>query len=496
MSNPTRQLSGVCEISTGAFVPASFPPAYQGEAQAIEVNVRFTQNGNPYQIPDSVTPYLYLYYDVKGAHTTARPMTKGGDMGDAAFTRLTINEQALPGAPFLVVRLADDDGDAIVSFAERINIQRMLGEITINTVSPEALERAIARANAAAESAEQAASAISGLTASAETLSEDSAASAEVSDVGGVKHIEFGIPKGPRGEPGQGLQILGVYETLADLQAARPTGNPGDAYAVGTPENNTIYIWDIDRSAWVEFGSIGGTALPINGVAPGPDGYELFGTDIPVSEDDARTIKEALDEAGGGDVATVNGEGPGGSGNVQLNADKIPAYSPGADRGAIPDSDVQALLDTIAKVKAKVDALTGIGCYYETENSDNDPNALFGGTWIRVSGFLVGADGTAENPNGTYGAVGSTGGSATHANALGDNAFAGASATSVGGTGMLFAQKELPNGGSYPVTNKLTGGTISTDTTQRTVGTILIGETDEASNLPPYRVTYRWRRIA
>ena len=89
-----------------------------------------------------------------------------------------------------------------------------------------------------------------------------------VSDENGITTIQ-GI-KGDKGEPGQqgikGQQrnsrksrprwqrwknffaILGLYESVEDLMEAHPVGDDGDAYAVGTSENNNIYIWDTDNS--------------------------------------------------------------------------------------------------------------------------------------------------------------------------------------------------------------------------------------------------------
>jgi hypothetical protein len=72
-------------------------------------------------------------------------------------------------------------------------------------------------------------------------------------------------PQGPAGTPGQGFQLLGYYDTLADLQAAHPTGNPGDAYAVGTPPNQAVYIWS--NGQWVDIGPIA-AGLPYVGSSP------------------------------------------------------------------------------------------------------------------------------------------------------------------------------------------------------------------------------------
>ena len=49
-------------------------------------------------------------------------------------------------------------------------------------------------------------------------------------------------PQGLKGEDGSNFQILGLYPTVEDLVAAHPTGEPGNAYAVGESDSNTIYV--------------------------------------------------------------------------------------------------------------------------------------------------------------------------------------------------------------------------------------------------------------
>lgn len=59
-----------------------------------------------------------------------------------------------------------------------------------------------------------------------------------------------------RGPQGQGLQILDVYATLADLQTAHPVGNAGDMYQVGTAPNFTLYLWSPSQNAYVNAGAL------------------------------------------------------------------------------------------------------------------------------------------------------------------------------------------------------------------------------------------------
>ena len=87
-----------------------------------------------------------------------------------------------------------------------------------------------------------------------------SGASASVTNRGTASAaiFDFTLPKGDKGDTGQGINILGEYATLADLEAAHPTGNPGNAYMVGTTNPKDLYIWDIVSMAWVNQGQLQG----------------------------------------------------------------------------------------------------------------------------------------------------------------------------------------------------------------------------------------------
>lgn len=80
-------------------------------------------------------------------------------------------------------------------------------------------------------------------------------------------------PKGDDGADGNDFVVKALYSTLLALQTAHPTGVAGDAYAVGTTENNTIYIWNVDTYAWVDIGALQGPQGPQGATgATGPQG--------------------------------------------------------------------------------------------------------------------------------------------------------------------------------------------------------------------------------
>lgn len=51
-----------------------------------------------------------------------------------------------------------------------------------------------------------------------------------------------------------GFVIKGIYDTLSMLEEAHPNGKDGDAYAVGSSEENEIYIWT--GSGWKSIGGL------------------------------------------------------------------------------------------------------------------------------------------------------------------------------------------------------------------------------------------------
>ena len=61
-------------------------------------------------------------------------------------------------------------------------------------------------------------------------------------------------PTGAAGVNGIGIAILGSFANLAALQAAHPTGSPGDGYLV----EGDLYVWDDTNSEWDNVGSIQG----------------------------------------------------------------------------------------------------------------------------------------------------------------------------------------------------------------------------------------------
>lgn len=58
--------------------------------------------------------------------------------------------------------------------------------------------------------------------------------------------------RGEKGDAGTSVVILGSYNSVAELRAAHPTGNLGDAYLI----NGDLYVWE--GSSWTNVGNIKG----------------------------------------------------------------------------------------------------------------------------------------------------------------------------------------------------------------------------------------------
>lgn len=66
------------------------------------------------------------------------------------------------------------------------------------------------------------------------------------------------------GADGTSFTVLGRYDTLDELTSEHPSGSKGDAWAVGSAEDNDIYLWNVTTQAWDNIGALQGP--------PGPSG--------------------------------------------------------------------------------------------------------------------------------------------------------------------------------------------------------------------------------
>jgi hypothetical protein len=73
-----------------------------------------------------------------------------------------------------------------------------------------------------------------------------------------------------KGSDGTSVNILGSYNSLAELKAAHPTGNIGDAYLI----NGEMYVWNVEINDWDDVGNIQGPAG--NDGQEGKSAYQIW----------------------------------------------------------------------------------------------------------------------------------------------------------------------------------------------------------------------------
>jgi hypothetical protein len=176
--------------------------------------------------------------------------------------------------------------------------------------------------------------------------------------------LDFGVPQG---ETGAGLHILGQYDSLDDLEAAHPTGSPGDMYMVGAEIPRDAYQWEESAGVWVNEGPLaggGGTVKSVNNLSPNETGnITLTAANIPMdaSEEPASVLEEisslqtSLASGADGEYLTTEDDGEGGREWVYKQPDAAEiAY----ENESIPGvEDAGAALDAIVDMRGAPDGL-------------------------------------------------------------------------------------------------------------------------------------------
>jgi hypothetical protein len=137
---------------------------------------------------------------------------------------------------------------------------------------------------------------------------------------------------------GRSFTIKGRYETLSALQAAHPTADAGDAYAVGTVDDNAIYLWSADTNSWQNLGKLQGPKGETG--SEGPQGIQ--------GEQGPKGDK--------GDTGSVGPQGPQGDKGDKGDTGEAGPKGDKGDDGAAGAAGANA---TITGASATVDSNTG-----------------------------------------------------------------------------------------------------------------------------------------
>ena len=97
--------------------------------------------------------------------------------------------------------------------------------------------------------------------------------------------------KGEKGDQGNGLIILGSYDSIADLEAAITEPKVGDAYAVGEEEPFDIYFWNGTENEWTSLGTLEG---------PPGEGFTILG-----HYDDLTELEATITDPEAGDAYSI-----------------------------------------------------------------------------------------------------------------------------------------------------------------------------------------------
>lgn len=169
-------------------------------------------------------------------------------------------------------------------------------------------------------------------------------------------------PLGPTGPQGTGVNVLGTYPDLASLQAAHPTGNPGDGYTI----SGFLYVWDAVGSAWVNVGSLQGPTGAQG--ATGPTGPSVTGPTGPQGLQGLQGVQGNPGATGStGPTGAQGVTGPTGSSGIAIATSPI-TY----------DSPTQTVALDIAALKTSLD-----GYYVVTDNLED--NFGYGNTAVDVT---------------------------------------------------------------------------------------------------------------
>lgn len=120
-------------------------------------------------------------------------------------------------------------------------------------------------------------------------------------------------PKGPQGEPGKdgtSFTVKDRYETLEALKEAHPTGQAGDAYAVGTEEDNVIYLWSESQQDYTSVGKLQGPAGPTGPQGPKGDTGEPGATGAQGPKGDTGATGQTGPQGPQGDPGQTGPQGP------------------------------------------------------------------------------------------------------------------------------------------------------------------------------------------
>ena len=108
---PTRVLTAVLEIRTGSMVFTTRPPAFTGEALALDVSISLSNNGTAYTPSGNVRAQMYLYWQGTVLMSEAVDLTITDNVLTGSMPEALMS---MAGCPLLVIRLDDAETNSLI----------------------------------------------------------------------------------------------------------------------------------------------------------------------------------------------------------------------------------------------------------------------------------------------------------------------------------------------------------------------------------------------
>ena len=224
-----------------------------------------------------------------------------------------------------------------------------------------------------------------------------------------------------RGPQGQGLQILDVYATLADLQTAHPVGQAGDMYQVGTAPNFTLYLWSPSQNAYVNAGALttpaASNTTPIVDTGEGDVGTEYAfarGDHYHPTDTSRASVSDLNDLAGRvtdteGDISTLNDDLDDANDNITL----LQGQMLGKQDTLVPGTNIKTVNENGLMGSGNLTLLDLLGMSYSHVEDSTTTTSAVVATWnvTKTTGLLdeafviVSATVASSNNNGSGQAV-------------------------------------------------------------------------------------------
>lgn len=216
-----------------------------------------------------------------------------------------------------------------------------------------------------------------------------------------------------KGEKGDGLTILGSYDTLEELETALPSGQTGGFFRVGEEPDTLLYYWDSESGTWL--------ALDLHGPA-GEDGASAYeqaktggytGTEQQFNTDlanfkthatqAANSASAAAASATAAQTAKTNAEtaASNASGSAEASAGSAQAAAGSAAQAAASQQAAAASANEAAQYAEQAEASVGDASWilFDMEEAEGEKK---GWLYSVESEHFNGADFSVNDDNGPY----------------------------------------------------------------------------------------------